>query len=159
MDRNLSKLVMAVAVMGVTAGEAAAQTRWDDERANASADYRADTEGSANRMYENLRGMSDVPSRWLPYLRRVDLSQCEYNPRYRLRPAPTVAELTGTTQFDDRYSFSPRSDFLAREESTREYIRDIIADACAEVRDRGIELERELAQIAVYEAEARRRGQ
>lgn len=151
---------MAVAFAGVMGtGEAVAQTRFDEERDAVRADYQAETERTANDMYAELRDMQDVPRGWMPYLTRVDLARCEYNPAIRLQPAPTVAELTGTRTFDDQYSFSPRSDFLARQESVREDVRDTIVGACADIRQSGIDRERELADIAREEAEARRSGQ
>ena len=161
---TFSRVLMAAVVFsGAPAGQAVAQTgnRFELARAEARANYNTAVADEYTEMHSDLGRVRDLPRGVVQYLQtQTDLRLCEYNPaRGPFGRMPTMQELTRTDAIDDRYSFSPRSDFLARQEYAREDARDIITDACEDVRRAGIQREEQLSAIRIEEAEARIRGQ
>lgn len=168
---SFSRVFMAVAVMGVSTGEvaaqtgrASAQTEWDFARDAAAASYRREVSQIRGNLMDEIveeRQGLDITRGLSAYLQaNVNLRLCQYDPR-NPDVSPTVAQIIGSTVLDHSYSFWARS--LAREEveissnAMQEVSRDIIS-ACSDVRDAGAQLEGELIDIAAAEAEARRDG-
>lgn len=162
---------MAVALVGVSAGEvaaqtgrASAQTEWDFEREAAAARYRREVSQIRGELMQDIvdeREGLDITRGLSAYLQaNVNLRLCQYDPRTP-DASPTVAQIINSNVLDQSYGFWARS--LAREEvresdyARQEVSRDILS-ACADVRDAGARLEEELISIRADEAASLRDG-